>query len=175
VPLDEIESRHKDEVLAWIDSGADLFRIKKPDTPNKHLVSYFCVIDQETMKILLVEHKNAGLWLASGGHVDIDEHPKNTATRECIEELGYSPKFILSEPLFITSTGTVGLTSGHTDISLWYLVKGTEGQKFKYTDEEFSSVRWFTLDDIPLEKSDPHMQRFITKLKKTLCKDSNNE
>lgn len=60
-PYDEQEEIHRAEVLAWIDSGAPLFRTAKPATPPKHLVSYFPVVDGRD--ILLVDHKAAQLWL----------------------------------------------------------------------------------------------------------------
>ena len=42
----------------------------KPDVPPKHLVSYFALVDERRGKLLLVDHKLAGLWLPSGGHVE---------------------------------------------------------------------------------------------------------
>jgi 8-oxo-dGTP diphosphatase len=41
VPFDDVERAHLRDALAWLDSGADLFRTVKPATPPKHLVSYF--------------------------------------------------------------------------------------------------------------------------------------
>ena len=32
-PLDLLEREHQAEALAWVDSGADLFRLAKPATP----------------------------------------------------------------------------------------------------------------------------------------------
>lgn len=65
-PYDELEKTHRIDALAWIDSGAPLFRTAKPATPPKHLVSYFAVVDGR--EILLVDHKSAQLWLPPGGH-----------------------------------------------------------------------------------------------------------
>ena len=39
---------------------------------------------------------------------------------------------------------------------------------YEFDKEEFNDVRWFQLDDIPRDKSDPHMRRFIEKLKGSL-------
>src|SRR5215203_4474205 len=88
-PLDALEVKHQSEALAWVDSGAPLFRTAKPATPPKHLVSYFAVVDGEG--ILLVDHKNAQLWLPPGGHVEEGEHPRATVAREVREELGFVP------------------------------------------------------------------------------------
>jgi len=46
-PFDVLEEQHIDESLAWIESGALIFRINKPDVPLKHLVSYFVLVDEE--------------------------------------------------------------------------------------------------------------------------------
>src|SRR5690348_12369838 len=82
-PFDEIERKHQTDAFKRFDSGAELFRLAKPATPPKHLVSYFAVIDGQT--ILLVDHKNAQLWLPTGGHVEPQEHPRTTVMRELEE------------------------------------------------------------------------------------------
>lgn len=41
VPLDDLERLHIADALAWVDSGAPLYRTAKPATPPKHLVAYF--------------------------------------------------------------------------------------------------------------------------------------
>ena len=87
-PVDELEETHQADALAWIDSGAPLYRIAKPATPPTHLVSYFAVVDGD--HILPVDHKSAQLWLPTGGHVEQGEHPRETVTRELKEELGLS-------------------------------------------------------------------------------------
>jgi len=165
ISCDHLEQMHLEETKAWVESGAPLFRIKKPDVPNKHLVSYFLLFDFDAQKVLLVDHKKAQLWLPTGGHVEVDEHPKQAVIRECKEELGVDAEFFYEHPIFLTSTETVGLTAGHTDVSLWYVLKGDHRQKYHYDQEEFNAVQWFELDRIPFGRSDPHMKRFIEKLK----------
>lgn len=163
--FDDLEKKDIKDTLAWIKIGAPIFRITKPDIPNKHLVSYFVLLDQAAEKILLVDHKNALLWLPAGGHVEPDENPLDTVRRECMEELGIEADFVFDQPIFLTSTVTVGLTAGHTDVSLWYVLKGNQSQAYQHDPSEFNSIRWFGFDEIPYEKSDPHMRRFVEKLK----------
>ena len=167
-PLEDLEKSHIQDTLTWIESGVGIFRIKKPDVPNKHLVSYFVLFDEVAKKILLVDHKKALLWLPSGGHVEDGEDPKICAIRECAEELNISPEFFMEDPIFLTSTTTVGLTAGHTDVSLWYVFKGDSNLNYHFDPEEFYGIRWFAFDEIPYEKSDPHMGRFIKKLESFL-------
>jgi 8-oxo-dGTP diphosphatase len=168
IPYDDVEQKHINDTCRWIESGEPIFRVQKPDVPNKHLVSYFVLFDDVHQKILLVDHKKALLWLPSGGHVEIDEDPKTTVERECLEELGVQADFWVTDPFFITSKLTVGLTAGHTDVSLWYVLKGDSHATYQFDEEEFNDIRWFHLDEVPHSKSDPHMERFIQKFKGNL-------
>lgn len=162
-PLDELEEQQIADALSWIDSGASLCRTAKPATPPKHLVSYFAVVADG--HILLVDHKNAQLWLPTGGHVEPDEDPRATVVRELREELGVRVSIdTIESPIMLTVTSTVGLTAGHTDVSLWYTVEVERGLHIDFDTEEFHSVRWFPLSKIPFERSDPHLGRFVAKL-----------
>ena len=81
-PLDDIERRHLADARAWINSGAGLYRLQKPATPPKHLVSYFPILDEG--HILLVDHRNARRWLPAGGHVEPDWHLRETVRRDVV-------------------------------------------------------------------------------------------
>ncbi|MCE5295342.1 MAG: NUDIX hydrolase [Chlamydiales bacterium] len=122
------------------------------------------MIDSSTNQILLVDHKKAGLWLPAGGHVEPNEHPRETVKREILEELGIEADFIMTDPLFLTVTKTVGQTSGHTDISLWYILKGCASDSYTFDVEEFAQICWFNPGQIPYNQADPHMKRCIAKL-----------
>lgn len=165
IPYDALEKQHIEQTLTWIQSGVPIFRIQKPDNPPKHLVSYVVLFDENAQKILLVDHKKAQLWVPAGGHVDIDEHPQKTAQRECEEELNIQATFWHPQPIFLTSTITVGLTAGHTDVSFWYVLKGDHQLDYTFDTREFNAIRWFGFDEIPYKKSDPHLERFVDKLR----------
>ena len=163
-PLDALEQRHLGDAMEWVESGAQLFRIEKPATPRKHLVSYFAVVDDGY--ILLVDHRNAQLWLPTGGHVEFGEDPRATVVRELREELSIEvPLEEIGPPILVTVTETVGLTSGHVDVSLWYAVKGNRFAPLAFDAEEFNEAKWFHFDDAPLNRSDPHLGRFLSKLR----------
>jgi 8-oxo-dGTP pyrophosphatase MutT (NUDIX family) len=169
-PYDALEQAHLAATIAWIESDAPLYRSAKPATPPQHLVSYFVVFDPTTDHLLLVDHKKAGLWLPSGGHVEPGEHPHTTVTRELWEELHLRADFLFPQPIFLTVTQTVGTTVGHTDVSLWYVLRGDERHEIEYDRDEFQQIAWFPLDALPLERADPHMQRFATKLRHYLAR-----
>ncbi len=162
VPFDALEREHWADALTWVDSGAELCRVVKPATPPKHIVSYFAVVDGE--HVLLVDHRNAQLWLPPGGHVEPGEHPRSTVLRELQEELGFLPNHEIGPPLMVTCTPTVGLTAGHVDVSLWYVVRAQKNQCIVFDQAEFVAVKWFRFSEVPAERSEPHLTRFACKL-----------
>lgn len=172
VPYDDIERNHQRGVVSWLQSGENPFRLKKPDIPPKHLVSYFVLVDTEHRSILLVDHIKAQLWLPTGGHVKFNESPRDAVIREAQEELKLNVRTVvflrnIQKPFFITAGETVGLTPGHTDVSLWYLLRGNIHDPQRYDRREFTDVEWYTFEEI-LETDpaifDPHLQRFTQKL-----------
>jgi 8-oxo-dGTP diphosphatase len=170
-PFDELEREHRNDALEWIGSGAEIFRIAKPETPPKHLVSYFVVVDTDRRSVLLVDHVNAEKWLPTGGHVEVGENPKTTVERESIEELGIKAKFIFDDPIFISQATTVGKNAGHRDVSLWYVITGNVDDRITYEEREFNGVRWFTFDEVSetdITRLDEHLHRFVSKLKTLL-------
>ena len=172
-PLDEREQHDRDFSLKWIDSDAEIFRREKL-VPSPHLVSYFVLLDLAMKQILLVDHKKSGLWLPSGGHVEAiegpeeGEDPKYTVVREDMEELSDKADFVYDRPVFITVTETVPneiQPVTHTDVSLWWVLKGDANREYEWEEREFHGIAWFDLDDIDaMERRDPELGRFAAKL-----------
>lgn len=170
-PYDELEQRHAAAVSAWLDSTDDIFRRTKPATPSPHLVSYVVLTDPDARAIYLGRHRKAGLHLPMGGHVDPGEHPSTTAHREAVEELALTPTFdvIGPHPVFLTWTTTVGLTAGHIDVSLWYVIRGDHTRTYPLDPTEFDGGQWWPLTPSDLPPTDPHLPRFIGKLNTLLA------
>jgi 8-oxo-dGTP diphosphatase len=162
-PSSAAEDAQLQDALAWVDSGVALCRTAKPATPRKHLVAYFPVVDGDY--VLLVDHKNAKRWLPPGGHVEPGEDPRATVVRELKEELGLTAvEREFQAPLMVTVTETVGSSSGHTDVSLWYPVKRSRTEAITFDPAEFHAVRWFRVSELP-ENTDPYLAHFLSKLR----------
>lgn len=173
-PFDSLETEHIRSALEWIDSGAPLFRVGEPDIPSKHLVSYFVLFDADKQSIMLIDHVKSGLWLPNGGHIHPGEHPNDTIIREAQEELNIKAKFSKrfgSRPIFLTSTVVTIGKSRHTDVSLWHIIEGHINKKYLYETREIHRYKWLTFEEIlrtDIRQLDPHMHRFIDKLKDEL-------
>lgn len=168
-PWDEMEAAHLREARRWVASGAPLYRVRPPDEPPMHLVSYFAVYDETRKELLLAGHRKSGLWLPTGGHCEDGEDPWETVSRECPEELFIDavPSPVSGrDPLFITVTATRGPAS-HTDVSLWHVLRASADAVTSYDPGEFTGLRWAAPDAIlaePIDMLDPHMHRFAAKL-----------
>ncbi|UQU66712.1 NUDIX hydrolase [Couchioplanes caeruleus] len=163
-PYDELEAAHRADTLAWLAGTDDVRRRVKPATPPRHLVSYVVPVDPGTGDVLLVDHRNARLWLPPGGHVEPGEDPAATARRELLEELGVTGA--ASEPVFLTVTRTVGVDAGHTDVSLWYVATVGRDEPLRADEGEFAAVRWWTRAELAAAdpaRFDPHLGRFLAK------------
>jgi 8-oxo-dGTP pyrophosphatase MutT (NUDIX family) len=162
---DALEAADVAGALDWLASGAPVFRTVPPDTPPRHLVSYFVPFDEASRCVLLADHVKSGLWLPPGGHAEPGEDPRDTVTREASEELGIDARFRgAGLPFFLTATPTVGLRS-HVDVSLWFVLECGRGDKLAPDPREFRSVRWAGLDeDFTTGEYDPQMWRFARKL-----------
>ncbi|QQM38867.1 NUDIX hydrolase [Streptomyces liliifuscus] len=168
-PWDEQECVHRVEAVEWVAGGDPLHRVRKPDVPAVHLVSYFVVLDEKRGELLLVAHRKAGLWLPSGGHVEPMEDPWDTVVRECREELRIEavPSPVAGdEPFFLTITQTRG-AGRHTDVSLWYVLQADADSVTSFDEDEFEAIKWLSPSQVlaePEDTLDPHMHRFTHKL-----------
>ncbi|MCR9279442.1 MAG: NUDIX hydrolase [Pseudomonadaceae bacterium] len=160
-PVDDLEAADIASSMRWVAEADEICRRRKPDVPNKHLVSYFLLRDGDYL--LLVDHINAELWLPTGGHVEPDEHPRDAVHREALEELGLLPDYDVGAPVFLTVTQTVGKTSGHTDVSLWYVIEVSRERELTYDSSEFHSIRWFHKTCIPRDRCEPNLERVLKK------------
>jgi 8-oxo-dGTP pyrophosphatase MutT (NUDIX family) len=167
-PSDASETEHISSTLRWLEATDDVFRRTKPAIPDRHLVSYVVLLEHDTFDVLLVDHVNSGLFLPPGGHVEPDEHPAETARRECREELGIEVSLAGNgvNPTFLTVTKTIGLDPGHTDVSLWFIGEGSQRLRLTVDEVEFHGARWWSAEEVAAtnkEVFDPHFHRFWRK------------
>jgi 8-oxo-dGTP pyrophosphatase MutT (NUDIX family) len=175
---DQTEHQQRADALAWIDSGAPLFRIMPPADPPRHLAVYFALFDEADHSVLMVDHRKARAWLLPGGHVDPGEDPRMTVVREADEELGCIAKFhdvTGDEPLFLSATQTRGAGS-HTDVTLWFLLQADRREQYTVDLNEFHDTRWISLVDTDWSADcfDPAMGRFARKVRAALANVRNS-
>jgi 8-oxo-dGTP pyrophosphatase MutT (NUDIX family) len=168
-PLDTVEDEHRRQALTWLDSTSDIFRRIKPRTPSPHLVSYFLLIDHDRGDVLLVDHRRAGLWLPTGGHVEPAERPAAPVRRETREELGIEALFspVTGEnPVFVTVTQTAPRAQPAYRRQLVVRLVLRHEPALSPDRGEFRDARWWARDQIEHASPalfDPHVNRTLRK------------
>lgn len=110
-----------------------------------------CLIVKDN-KLLLIDHKKYGIWLAPGGHVEERETPDETAVRETKEETGFEVELVhssgLVEEFYIDvprpfNVNLHQIEKGHWHLDHLYLAKIKN--KVEATHEnEHRGMKWFT-------------------------------
>ena len=163
-PFDDIEEEHLVLFKNWVHSGEPLYRISKPAVPNKHLAVFSVVVDESLKKMLMVHHKDAGLWLPPGGHVDSQEHPLMAAKRELNEEIKMPVHCLNDLPLMLSWKNVCDGSENHTDATFWYLFQGDARKLSGYDDKEFHSVQWVPIELVKNLETSRDVRRFINRI-----------
>lgn len=178
-PRDDLGVRHREQALTWLAATEDIYRRIKPDTPPQHLVAYFLLVDRAAGRVLLCDHRLAGLWLPTGGHVEPGEDPTDTVRREVVEELGVEAEFdpALGEAPFLLTVTRTTAHSGprHVDVSLWFALRGRVGDDLTPDAGEFAGVRWWSRSEIEADDPghhEPHILRALDALGLSLTRPS---
>lgn len=109
--------------------------------------------------VLLRKHDKYKLWLAPGGHVELDEDPTQAALREVKEEVGIDVELIGIVPDITEGPAYTELlpprfmnihpiNETHQHISLVYMAKADSRDTSQGETEISDEMRWFTLDEL---------------------------
>lgn len=115
-------------------------------------------------KVLLHKHKKLGIWLAPGGHIELEEDPNEAAVREIKEETGLEIALIGSRMRDTTVSGDLippqfinrhhfNEEHEHVDMVYFGRILGGALQAEEGTNTEF---RWLSRDEIEHNEIDLH-------------------
>lgn len=128
-------------------------------------------------KVLIRKHDKYDLWLAVGGHIELDEDPNQAAIREVKEEVGLDVQLWGSAPNFSgESDGYKELipprfmnihpiNETHQHISLIYFATSDSDEVVPEEEDRSDEWKWFSLSD--LEKNDEGVKESILFYAKT--------
>lgn len=128
-------------------------------------------------KVLLILHKNLGLWLPPGGHIELHEDPEEALVREIREECGMditiwgSKLDVLSErtkPLYVPAFMDIHTISDtHRHIGMQYFCT-TPSDTFTINEDELDDIRWFSADDLETVDLLPEIKRYAQEALRTI-------
>ena len=120
----------------------------------RHFCASAYIINPENKKLLLVKHKKYNKWLQPGGHIEDNETPEETATREVYEETGIKSTLIgehfpreddLIRPLGIQYNRK---ENGDRMVDIVYLGKPNNPNEELKVSDESNDIGWFSRHDL---------------------------
>lgn len=120
-----------------------------------HVTASALVVTDALDAVLLGHHRKVGLWLQFGGHVEpIDHSLIETALREAAEESGLSDlqlRWPQPTRLDVHPAPCSPQARHHLDVQYTAIVPGRPEPRVSH---ESFAVRWFELNDLPIETDD---------------------
>lgn len=168
VPFDKQEEEDIATTITWLRSAN---QVHKLGSPEQHLGVLNLLLSPDRASIFLTLHRKAQIWLPPGGHVDENVRLQKAVEEEMDEELGAKAEFYIDQPIFHVRTLTQGANAGHTDVTLWFLLKGTPNHPYKILEKEATDARWFTIDEVLADPAMAHLHRGLKKIKERFLKN----
>ncbi|MFK7893410.1 MAG: NUDIX hydrolase [Granulosicoccus sp.] len=160
-PFDELEARHKDATLVFVEANDNC---SSRSNLSGHVTASAWVLSPDRLETLLTHHRKLDRWLQPGGHIDNDASVQDAALREAQEETGISDIHLASESLFDIDVHRIPENKGvpaHFHYDLRFLM--IAGNKNYRVSEESNDLAWLLLTKLEREKLDESVMRMVRK------------
>ena len=169
VPQNEQEETDRLALLAWLDSGIDIYTRR---CNAAHLTASGWVVSPDRKKVLMAYHKLYDSWAWLGGHADGMEDLQAVAEKEVREESGLTELKPLGDGIFSLEILTVDghekrgkYVSSHLHLNVTYLFEADPSAPVFIKPDENSGVAWFAVEEVLQKSTEPWFcQRIYSKL-----------
>lgn len=156
-PHDAKEDADRRSMLELLDELPEPF---SREQPRAHFTASALVVDPERERTALVHHRQLGIWVQPGGHLDPgDPAYEEAALREVREELGLDGAVADPRPLHL-DVHEIRTPPAHLHLDVRFLVVA-DGDLV--LSDESHEVRWCTLDEAVL-LGDASVARLVASL-----------
>lgn len=126
-------------------------------------------IIHKNRKILLQRRSDNGNWAIHGGCLELGETVEQTVKRELNEELGINPTKLTFYKIFSGEDMHTVYPNGDEVyfINVIFLCDEYEGE-LKQDNDEVTEIKWFDVDNLPLDINAPVDKAILKGIKKVL-------
>lgn len=165
-PRDELESAHRDDLLALLEGPGDPFARDHFD-PG-HVTASAFVLSPDRASVLLIEHAKLDRWLQPGGHVEPGDATILAAAQREVEEevaLAELPSVLGGAPLDLDVHEIPARKTdpAHRHYDVRFLLQAP-GRAVRAGDDALA-VRWVRLEEVSGEASDESVMRAVRKIR----------
>lgn len=167
-PAGPEEAEHLERIRAFAERKQAPF--DRTD-PEGHLVASGLVASPDLDRVVLLHHRQLGMWLQPGGHAEAEERrPRAIALREAREETGLPVEpHPLWEGLVDVDVHEIPAAEempAHEHLDLRYLLVADPSDEPAAPPEEAREVRWFDVDEARRKlELDEGLQRLLWKVR----------
>ncbi len=146
-PLDAEERLAIEHAVELLEGQHDPFA---RTTLPRHFTASALVVDVESGRVLLHQHRRMHVWLQPGGHVEDGERPEDAVLRETSEETGVDAFHPASGPLLVHLDEHLG-PDEHVHLDLRYLLFARAGGPHapgEAVENGAAVLRWVVDDEL---------------------------
>jgi 8-oxo-dGTP pyrophosphatase MutT (NUDIX family) len=166
-PADALEARHHAAIVDLVSNAEGAFDRGHFD-PGHITASCFIVAGDS---LLLHHHRRLDRWLQMGGHVEIDEHPKEAALREGSEESGLRDLALAVDDIFDLDIHVIPAAKGepeHRHFDVRYVARTASPGAVVIDRAESNDVAWVPLQRAETLMNEAGSSRVILKIRSRL-------
>jgi len=166
-PADALEAQHREALVELVANAPGAFD-RAHFAPGHVTASCFIVAGDS---LLLHHHRRLDRWLQMGGHVELDEDPKEAALREGSEESGLHDLALAVDDIFDLDVHLIPAAKGepeHRHFDVRYIARTASPGAVVIDRAESSDVAWVPLDRAEALMNEAASARVIQKIRSRL-------
>jgi 8-oxo-dGTP pyrophosphatase MutT (NUDIX family) len=166
-PADALEARHHAAIVDLVSKAEGAFD-RGHFVPGHITASCFIVAGDS---LLLHHHRRLGRWLQMGGHVELDEDPRDAALREGSEESGLRDLALAVDGIFDLDVHVIPAAKGepeHRHFDVRYIARTASPGAVVIDRAESNDVAWVPLERAEALMNEAASSRVIQKIRSRL-------
>jgi len=144
------------------------YHVQKTNSKS-HLCVFFLPLHLPSRQIYLGHHKKAADWIPPGGHIEGNEQPTETVSREMIEELHHP---LTNEAHILFNLTILKISnprlSCRTHYDFWYLIYMQDTIPFQFSKKEYYDAKWMSINHALKKTKCPIYHRTLDKVRQLL-------